>query len=299
MYTMIIFFLGRNIDAVQKLIIIVMLSLLCMLAYLIILNIKTLLRVSKMQQNDKKTKIDDARYYELNNKIQLIIVVASIIMLIGGFLGYNSIDSIKLEIQDKLDEYIDKLNGYDTIIYKYNMLIPTLENERDTTFKSLIKTKIESEKTKSSLVQLQNDYRLNAKTYFVKGVKIDPKLLSDNAQVGRIYFKDLKPNNPKVPSSFPEEPFITVVGIGDGIITIKKITIDYFDYTFSGFTEANKAILEIFETVNQSSINQEDKELLESIKSLLRNSIKNDKRINNTKYASTFDLIVIEGINQF
>jgi bacterioferritin (cytochrome b1) len=105
-----------------------------------------------MQQNDKKTKIDDARYYELNNKIQLIIVVASIIMLIGGFLGYNSIDSIKLEIQDNLDEYIDKLNSYDTIIDKYNILIPTLENERDTTFKSLIKTKIESEKIKSSLV---------------------------------------------------------------------------------------------------------------------------------------------------
>ena len=152
MYAMIIFFLGRNIDAVQKLIIIVMLSLLCMLTYLIVLNIKTLLRVVKMQQNDKKTKIDDARYYELNNKIQLIIVVASIIMLIGGFLGYNSIDSIKLEIQDNLDEYIDKLNSYDTIIDKYNILIPTLENERDTTFKSLIKTKIESEKIKSSLV---------------------------------------------------------------------------------------------------------------------------------------------------
>ena len=34
--------LSRNIDAVQKLIIIVMLALVCMITYLIILNIKTL-----------------------------------------------------------------------------------------------------------------------------------------------------------------------------------------------------------------------------------------------------------------
>jgi hypothetical protein len=45
---MIILFLGRNIDAVQELIIIVMLALLCMIIYLIILNIKTLIRVRRL-----------------------------------------------------------------------------------------------------------------------------------------------------------------------------------------------------------------------------------------------------------
>jgi hypothetical protein len=224
-------------------------------------------------------------------------VVSSIIILIVGFLGYNSIDTIKIDIQGKMDEYIDKLKGYDSIIYNYNTLISTLENERDTTFKSLITTKIESEKTKKGLNQLQYDYRLNAKTYFVKGIKISQKLLKDNTQKEQIYFKDLKKFNSKIPEAFIQEPFVTVVGIGDGVITILKITKEYFEYSFSGYTELDQGLISTFDKIDLNTTDQEERELLSKLKSLLNKSIKQKSNSSNYTEAAIFDLIIIEGIN--
>jgi len=267
-----------------------------LIVYLIFINQKILKKVVTYKRDEEKLKINDEKYYELNNKIQLIIVVASMIILIGGFIGYNSIDSIKVDIQDKMNEYIVKLNGYETIISKYNTLIPSLEKKIDDTFKSLIITKSESEKTLASLKQLQNDYRLNAKTYFVKGVKINQKMLKDNNQTGQIYYKDLKTINPKIPTVFTEEPFVTVVGIGDGLITIDEISKEYFEYNFSGFVQAENVLLEMLETVDTNTISLEEKELLSKLKSLLRKSINHKTTKSKRTEATTFDLIIIEGI---
>ncbi|MCX6262587.1 MAG: hypothetical protein NTY95_17445, partial [Bacteroidia bacterium] len=289
--------LGRNVDAVQKLIIVVMLALLCMITYLIILNIKTLHRVLKQQPNEKKSRIDDERYYELNSKIQLLIVVSSIIILIGGFLGYNSIDSIKGDIQNRMNEYVTKLEGYDSIIYRYNGLLSTLESERDTTFNSLLITKFASEKTKNDLAQLQNEYRLNAKTYFAKGIKISPELLADNSKTARILFNDLKSFNINIPQAFREEPFVTVVGIGDGIITIKNIRKEYFEYSFSGYTQLGDGLLSILDSIKIDANNKDEMELYNHLKSLLKKGFKKDRPDKNYTEATTFDLIIIEGLS--
>jgi len=57
------------------------------------------------------------------------------------------------------------------------------------------------------LEQLQEDYRLSAKTYFVKGIIIDQQLRKDSTKNPRIYFKDLKKINNRIPVAFKEEPF--------------------------------------------------------------------------------------------
>lgn len=269
---------------------------LIVIAYLIIINQKILKKVITYKRDDEKLKINDERYYELNNKIQLIIVVASIIILIGGFIGYNSIDSIKNDIQETLDDYVDKLNDYDTTMVKYKDLILSLGNERDSTFRSLIATKDESEKTLVSLNQLQNDYRLNAKTYLIKGIKISQNLLKDNTQIGQIFFKDLKSINPKIPDVFIDEPFIAIVGIGEGLVSINKITKEYLEYSYNGFVEADNVLLSILETTNPGTLSQEDKDLLLRLKSIMRNSIKNNMAKSNKSEATSFDLIIIEGI---
>lgn len=267
---------------------------LILIAYLIFINQKNLKKVVTHKRDEEKLKISDERYYELDNKIQLITVVASMLILIGGFIGYNSIDSVKDDIQDKMNKYVKELN--DSTILKYKNLISSLENKSNAIAESLSETKTESEKTLASLKQLQNDYRLNAKTYFVKGIKISQKQLNDNNQLGQIYFKDLKPNNPKIPSVFTEEPFITVVGIGEGLITINKITNEYFEYKFSGFAQADNIFLAILETVNLNTISQEEKDLLIKLKSLMKNGLKQNMATSNATEATSFDLIIIEGM---
>lgn len=263
---------GNSADNFQNLLSIVIIALFCMIAFLIIINIRTLRTVIKLQSSDKKSKIDDERYHELNSKIQLLTVVSSIIILIGGFLGYNSIDSIKEEINIKLKDYEAKIISYDSIIVKYNKLIPELDKQRESVFKSLLVTKKESENTKQSLVKLQDEYRLNAKTFFVKGLQIDESSIKDNNKIIRVYFKELNKTYNDIPKVFSKEPFLSPIALGDGFVQIRKITREYFDYQFSGTGTLDKEAL----------INMQ-KGIL-SIKA-------------NPESATSFDLIIIEGKN--
>lgn len=263
---------GNSADVFQNLLSIVIIVLFCMIAFLIIINIRTLRTVIKLQSSDKKSKIDDERYHELNSKIQLLIVVSSIIILIGGFLGYNSIDSIKEEINIKLKGYEAKIISYDSIIVKYNKLITELDKERDTVFKSLLITKKESENTKQSLVKLQDEYRLNAKTFFVKGLQIDSSAIKENNKIIRVYFKELHENYNDIPKVFTKEPFLSPICLGDGFVTIKRISREYFDYQFSGTMTLDKeALSNIDKGISSHKVNPED--------------------------ATSFDLIIIEGKN--
>lgn len=256
----------NSTDNFQNLLAIVIIALFCMIAFLIVLNIRTLRTVVKLQSSDKKSKIDDERYHELNSKIQLLTVVSSIIILIGGFLGYSSIDSIKEEINTKLMDYENKIISYDSIIVKYNKLIPELDKQRESVFKSLLSTKKESENTKQNLVKLQDEYRLNAKTFFIKGLQIDPSALKDNTKIIRVTFAELNRTYKELPMMFTKEPFLSPICLGDGFITIKKITKEFFDYQFSGFT-----IIDLDEGLSSHKPNTED--------------------------ATSFDLIIIEGKN--
>jgi hypothetical protein len=304
MYGMTFLIMSGNIDAVQKLIIIAMVALVCMIAYLIILNINTLRRVIK-RLSIKQNKIDDERYHELNNNIQLLIVVSSIILLLGGFLGYNSIDSIKGDIQDKMNDYVSKLSEYssqllknDSIIYKYSKLIPILENERDTTFKSLLNTKNELENAKTSLIQLQNDYRLSAKTYLVKGIKIDQKSINPDTKYHRIYFKDLKKINNRIPVIFNQEPYITVIGIGGySGIDIMKISTEYFEYQYGGTIEIDEWLLSILTQPDKDLVNKDEIPVNNYLKSMFTKNIENKSKTNTSSDATIFDLIIVEGTN--
>jgi len=298
MYEMIILFLGRNIDAVQKLIIIGMLALLCMITFLIILNIKTLLRVSKLKPNDKLTKIDDPRYYELNNKFQLITVISSILLLIGGFLGYDSIDSIKSNIEGQLDVYVKKLEGYDSIVKEYNKLIPDLEKERTDNSKLVSKITKDYENAVSSYEQLQNDYRLSAKTYFVKGIQIGQQSKIENTENYRVYFKELRKINNRIPTVFKEEPFITVIGIGGfSGVSVLKITREYFEYNPGGTEQIEEGLLSIFGSIKLDPVDKEEEKVRNYLLSLLGKSIKQRNKTNDVEDATSFDLIIIEGIN--
>jgi hypothetical protein len=211
------------IDPMQRLIATVLIAVLCMIIYLIIINILTLRTVMKLRKSEDKRKISDERYHELNNKIQLLIVVSSILILIFGFFGTNSIKTIESEVR-------------------------------------------------GSLAKLQDEYKLNAKTYFVSRIKIDQTALTDNNKSTRMSFEKLGELNDKIPSKFGQEPYIWAMPRGAGFITITKITNEYFEYKFSGTIQLNVALSDIKTGHKTNSINAED--------------------------ATSFDLIIIEGENQ-
>lgn len=269
--------------------IIIMIVFFIMISYLIIINIRTLKRVIKLQKGEEQNKIDDARYHELNNKIQLLIVVSSIIISIGVFLGISTYESI-------IKMYSTNIEKYEKIIERLSLEGQNANELYNTSNKSLIKTKRESDSTLRILRQLEKDYRLNAKTYFVKGININQQLNDIKSKNQRIYFKDLKKFNKKIPDIFREEPFVTVVGMGTDIVSILNITKEYFEFESSGTIELEDGVL-LDEFKKLKPISPEEKNIYNSLISMMNNSFKQYKNINKYKETISFDIIIIEGIS--
>lgn len=178
------------------------------IGYFIIIDQKYLKKIVTNKRIDEELSISEKRYYELNNKIQLIIVVASIIILAGTFLGVDSRISFEKEMKNKTDT----LNKYIKKIYDI----------------------------KQSLIQLQYDYSFNVRTYMVSNIQIPKNVIETNRtrtngkpQKVRIYFKDLRTTEGDSLPAFTKPPFINIQNLGFAFaIMIKEITQEYFEYEF-------------------------------------------------------------------
>lgn len=249
----------------ETLVIILVIAILLMIAYLIYINQRTLNKVVNYKRSKEELKISDERYYELNNKIQLLIVVSSIILLIGGFVGYNSINSIKGEISSDIEHYKKNLMHYDSTIIKYKRLIGELENDRDTVINVLRTSIIEVNDIKNTLIQLQEDYKLNAKTFFVTGIKVPPESESDEFVSTRRYFKDMKmPDGKRLPK-FKVSPFLSVMGKGLGFVIIKNITKDYFEYFIMGVISYEEGLENVSDKPQPDEVKNFDLLIIERI----------------------------------
>lgn len=219
----------------ENVIIIVTVPFLILICYLIFINQRILKKVVTFKRDEQKLKIDDERYYELNNKIQLIIVISSIIILIGGFFGYNTISTIKSEINNEIGNYRETILSYDSIIKKYNKLILGLESERVNISKVLQNSISETNRLQRELTQLQSDYNFNVRTYMVTDIKIDRKEIAGTKEyeIVRVYFKDLKTTKGENLPKFINTPYLSIQNLGFAFaVMIKKVTTEYFEYEF-------------------------------------------------------------------
>ncbi|MCF8380789.1 MAG: hypothetical protein K9H49_14540 [Bacteroidales bacterium] len=257
----------------EKPFIIILIAISGIIIFLLILNISTLVKVTRLTKSNEKRTIADERYHELNNKFQLLTVVSSILLLIGGFLGYDSINSINENYEKQINNYKKQIEKDSTIVDNYRVILGELDNFKESINDSLNLNYEEIKDIKEKLRELQNDYRLNAKTYFIKEIKIPEDLIKDNRIIKRVYFKELKTLNNKIPSKFKDVPYVSIIELGEGFITIKKITQEYFEYAFSGTIELT------------------DQELIELLKKAKPDGFLPPNELD----ADRFDLIIIEG----
>lgn len=225
----------------ETILMIFIIAILVMISYLIYLNIKSLKKVV-IYKKDEEVKISDQRYFELNNKIQLLIVVSSIILLIGGFVGYNSINSIKSEIKIDIQRYKSHLENYDTLVASYNFVYDTtvlyynnLMDYYETQRKELSQNfKEVTENANKTILKLIDDYKLTIKTYLVSNIEIKnieyADQIDEEDEIVKLYFNKLTTTNGKRLPEFKEPPYLYITVKGTGDINIEKITKDYFEY---------------------------------------------------------------------
>lgn len=217
----------------ENVIIFVAVPILVLICYLIFINQRVLNKVVTYKRDEQKLKINDERYYELNNKIQLIIVISSIILLLGGFFGYNTISTIKSEINNEIGNYRETISSYDSIITKYNNLILELESERGNLSGVLQSSISETNRLQKELAQLQSDYSFNVRTYIVTNIKFELKkdVITGKKEKTRVYFKDLKTSKGENLPKFTSPPYLNIQNLGFAFaVMIKEVTTEYFEY---------------------------------------------------------------------
>jgi len=222
----------------ETILILVFIAFFVMIAFLIMLDIKTLNNVIKLKINEPELKINDEKYYELKFRIQLLTVVSSIIIAIGGFIGYTSIKEIKDAVSSDVEIYKSKLMDYDSMINGY-----------DTTFIYYAK---KIEKVDRDFLKLLNEYRLSYKSYVVGGIKVPEEPSTDklkpDSKPYRLYFNQLETKEGTALPSFKEPPFLAIQGNGIGVIMIENITKDYFEYGAMRLEDVNTKINARFES---------------------------------------------------
>lgn len=204
----------------ENLIIVLILIVLILVVFLSIANYKAL----KKAITKGKIKIGDKRYYELNNKIQMLLIISSMIVLIGGFLGYNTITSIKDDIYNDINQYQVKIDQYTAILDSNKVSFEILKSELE----------ISTQKANDIILELADNY-LNVKTYLVQKLPVNNK--EDST---RLYYKDLISSNGKKLPKFDKSPSLSIAGKGAGQIWFKVITKDYFEYTVLSFYSTDK-----------------------------------------------------------
>jgi hypothetical protein len=206
-----------------------------MIAYLIFIDRKLLRRVVTYKRDEEKLKINDERYYELNNKIQLLIVVSSVIILTLAFIGYDSINSIKSNINQDIGLYKSVLEEYKKKITVYDTLNKNLGKEMDLYETFLKKSIEETNRLQGVLSQLQKDYSFNVRTYMVSNIPIQKKKITgtEDYEKIRVYFKDLNTIEGKKLPNFNDPPFVSIQNVGFAFaVMIKEVTKGYFEYEY-------------------------------------------------------------------
>ncbi|MBN2350148.1 MAG: hypothetical protein JXJ22_15015 [Bacteroidales bacterium] len=114
---------------------------------------------------------------------------------------------------------------------RYQRIIADLEKQQSIIIDSLNNLTKDANEIKTALLKLQNDYRLSSKTYFVKGINVEPYVKGKKDETKRLYYKDLKTSSGKELPNFRNEPYINIMSTGIGDIIIQKITTKYFEYS--------------------------------------------------------------------
>ena len=210
------------------------LTILMVLIWLLISEKRILNRIEENIKNIGYIIPDsNEKYYELKYKIQLLTSGASIILVIGGFLGYNSVTSIKEDIQKDLQHYKVNLQKSDSLLSELDSNKIQIEKELKVSQEALRTSLHETSQLKVELLKLQKQFTPNMQTYIVKGIPYEAG--KNPSEKYRVYYKDLKTVDGNSLPNFTTPPVTNIISKGVSRIILTENTTEYFEYATTSF----------------------------------------------------------------
>ncbi|MCD8437692.1 hypothetical protein LNI95_08410 [Tenacibaculum dicentrarchi] len=205
---------------------------------IVILNVWNLISLKQLKKDSTKldSQLNDPKYYELKSKSEFIVAVFTILVAVGGLLGYKSFESVKKSIKDDLlsrmipinssiDETEKKIIKYDSI-FRINESMQIIINKDIP--KNDLKLKNQDRQLKliqNTLNELNQNNKIKQSFYLVKSLEI----INIKGKLSKkFYFKDLRTNiGDKIPK-FSKLPFLIPIPENMATIRINDLTLESF-----------------------------------------------------------------------
>lgn len=186
--------------------------------------------IKKFSEN-KQSIFNDEKYFELKFRIQLIITTATIIMIIGGFIGFNSLKNIKDNLSTEINQYRLNFRIYDSTLLSYKKQIAKLDTKRLLIEEALTTSSGETDGLKIELIEIKKKYSQKIKTYIIKDIEFEREFVGEKT----IYYRDIETIEGNELPKFSKPPILNILDYGLNEIHIVDNTIDYFKFMISGY----------------------------------------------------------------
>ncbi len=200
----------------DTIIIILFFALLGVVITLLVFDIIQFCKLNKYVKEGGDLKSKDAQYYELKFRIQLIISLASIILVIFGFFGFNSISNLRDEFSEKLEHYITNLERSDSLNVVYQNRIAELDSLNIQAVRAYNTSKGDANRLIGELGRLASKYTVEIETFMIKDIEIDP----ENRDPVRIYYSNLETTQGLSLPKFSSPPILNVIDYGFNELSI-------------------------------------------------------------------------------
>jgi hypothetical protein len=190
-----------------------MLIIYCLLVIILLLSVYQLYILLKLKSGSSATNaIPDAKYFELKYQTESYVKIFSVLIALAGFLGYNTMQKSKEDIEkqyvDNLKKYETRLNAIDSTSKENENFIQSFNIEKEAIKAVLLKTG-KSAKDIEQGINLLAAKRINPLNLYV--VPIQNKATSDhNTSPVTYQYKDLLSFKNSPLPKFNKAPFVDI-----------------------------------------------------------------------------------------
>lgn len=197
-------------------------------------NLLTLREIKAKSRNNEKELLDQ-KYFELKYKIEFLVAIFTVLVALAGFLGYNSIQNAKSEIQSNLNKEVsiienrikntDKtISDKDSIVNRLNGKLNVI-SENSSTTENTIKNQKERLNLLVNKIEVINKKNIIKQNYYIVSLK-NYKYDENDTTNHKFYFKDLKTNLGDNLPNFKIAPI--VIPVSESAITILSVNKESF-----------------------------------------------------------------------
>lgn len=197
-------------------------------------NLLTLREIKAKSKNPDK-ELNDQKYFELKYKIEFLVAIFTVLVAIGGFLGYNSIQNAKSEIQANLNKEVSLIENRivktDKSIRDKDSLVSELMTklndirENTSTTENTFNNQKEKLNALVNTIDVLNKKNIIKQNYYIVSLK-RYKYDENDSTKHKYYFKDLKTNLGDNLPIFKTAPI--VIPVSESFITILNVNKESF-----------------------------------------------------------------------